>query len=77
MRGHLSGSLVLRVWVDGSGQVADAQVAASSGDPALDAHALTSVRRWRFAVPADKPDGITGELPVRFDEPGEGLARGT
>jgi protein TonB len=52
--------------VDGAGRVQGASVIASSGDPILDRHALRSVRGWRFAVPADHPDGLSGELPMRF-----------
>jgi protein TonB len=67
LRGHLDGSVLLQVTVDGGGRVRAAAVARSSGDPVLDAHALEVVDGWRFAVPADRPDGFTGELPMRFD----------
>ena len=66
MQGHLQGNVLLHVAIDGSGQVVDAALAQSSGDPVLDAHALASVRRWRFAVPNDHPDGFSGTLPMRF-----------
>lgn len=66
MEGHLSGRVLLHLAIDGSGHVADAAVAESSGDAVLDAHALTTVRGWRFAVPADHPDGFSGDLPMRF-----------
>jgi protein TonB len=75
LRGHLDGRLVLHVGVDGSGRVLVASVAESSGDPILDEHALRSVRGWRFAVPGDHPDGISGELPMRFSAQGERLAQ--
>jgi protein TonB len=75
LRGHLDGRLVLRVGVDGSGRVLVASVAESSGDPILDEHALRSVRGWRFAVSGDHPDGISGELPMRFSAQGERLAQ--
>lgn len=66
LRGHLDGRVLLQVSVDGSGRVDAASVAQSSGDELLDAHALRSVRRWRFAVPEGHPDGARGEVPVRF-----------
>ena len=66
MEGHLHGRVLLHVSIDGNGRVADATLAASSGDAVLDAHALATVRGWRFAVPADHPDGFSGDLPMRF-----------
>ena len=67
LRGHLDGSVLLQVAVDGNGRVRQASVAHSSGDPVLDAHALNVVDGWRFAVPASYPDGFSGELPMRFE----------
>ena len=72
LRGHLDGQVVVRVQIDGAGQVQDASVITSSGDPILDQHALRSVRGWRFVVPADHPDGTSGELPMRFSSQGHG-----
>jgi protein TonB len=66
VRGHLDGRLTVHLRLDGEGRVAHASVLASSGDPILDAHALRSVRGWRFAVPPGHPDGLSGELPMRF-----------
>jgi protein TonB len=66
LRGHLDGRVVLDVATDGSGNVTSARVAQSSGDPVLDAHAIATVERWRFAVPAGAT-GVQGELPMRFD----------
>lgn len=66
LRGHLDGRVVLAVATDGNGQVTTAHVAQSSGDPVLDAHALATVRRWRFAVPAGA-SGVRGQLPMRFE----------
>ncbi|MGN2243613.1 energy transducer TonB [Frateuria sp. GZRR33] len=66
LRGHLDGRVVLAIDTDGSGRVTAADVARSSGDPVLDAHALATVRGWRFAVPAGAA-GVQGELPMRFD----------
>ncbi|UGB38034.1 energy transducer TonB family protein [Frateuria soli] len=66
LRGHLDGRVVLAIDTDGSGRVISADVARSSGDPVLDAHAVATVRRWRFAVPAGA-NGAQGELPMRFD----------
>ena len=68
-----------RVEIAGPGflnlDVTDAALAGSSGDPVLDAHALTIVRGWRFAVPSDHPDGFSGELPMRFTTAGRQLAQ--
>jgi protein TonB len=61
--------------VDGSGRVSAASLSESSGDPVLDAHALRSVRGWRFAVPPDHPDGLSGELPMRFSSQGNRVAQ--
>ena len=66
LRGHLDGRVVVHVAIDGNGRVDAASLVESSGDPVLDAHALRSVRGWRFAVPLDHPAGISGDLPMRF-----------
>lgn len=75
VRGHLNGRVVLHVSIDGNGKVSDASVAESSGDPTLDARALRNVRGWRFAVPADHPDGFSADLPMRFSSRGDRVAR--
>ena len=75
MKGHLRGRVLLHLAIDGSGRVADAALAESSGDPVLDAHALAIVRGWRFAVPADHPDGFSGDLPMRFTSGGQQVAQ--
>ncbi len=66
LRGHLDGRVQLQVDVDGSGRVSAASVAQSSGDELLDAHALRSVRGWRFAVPEANAAGLHGEVTVRY-----------
>ncbi|HEX5304601.1 MAG TPA: energy transducer TonB [Dyella sp.] len=66
LQGHLDGTVVLEVRVNGAGQVMQASVAQSSGDAVLDGHARTLVAGWRFAVPADYPQGFSGRLPMRF-----------
>jgi protein TonB len=66
MRRHLAGRVLLHLRVDGQGRVVDAAVATSSGDALLDAHALATVRDWRFAVPPGHAGGFDGELPMRF-----------
>ena len=73
LRGHLDGRVIVHVRVDGTGRVDDASLVVSSGDPVLDQHALRSVRGWRFAVPADRPDGLSGDLPMRFSSQGRQL----
>jgi protein TonB len=75
LRGHLDGRLVLHVGLDRNGRVLAASLVESSGDPVLDEHALRSVRHWHFAVPGDHPDGISGELPMRFSAQGERIAQ--
>jgi protein TonB len=67
MEDHAVGNVVLHLTVDGQGAVTHAAVAQSSGDSVLDANALAIAQRWRFAVPADHPQGISGDLPMRFD----------
>ena len=74
LRGHLDGRVVMHVSVDGGGRVTAASVAESSGDAVLDAHALRSVRNWRFAVPPDHPDGLSADLPMRFSSRDDPLA---
>ncbi len=66
LQGHLDGRVVLHLTIDGTGRVITAEMRESSGDPILDSHALRSVRLWRFAVPPDRPDGLSGDLPMRF-----------
>ena len=61
-----AGLVVLRLSVDGSGHVIRAEVDQSSGDPQLDQEAVQTVQGWRFAVPADHPEGVSGNLPMRF-----------
>lgn len=65
-RAAREGSVMLRLSIDGQGRVIHAAVDQSSGDPELDQEAVQTVQRWRFAVPADHPDGVTGNLPMRF-----------
>jgi len=75
LRGHLDGRVVVHVDTDDRGKVDRASLVESSGDPVLDDHALRSVRGWRFAVPADHPAGVSGELPMRFSSHGSAVAR--
>lgn len=66
MQDHAIGNVVLHLTVDGQGQVTATSIAQSSGDDVLDANAMDIARHWRFAVPADHPQGLSGELPMRF-----------
>ena len=66
LEGHLDGRVVVHVTIDGRGQVVRAGMRASSGDVVLDEHALRSIQHWRFAVPADHPNGLSGDVPMRF-----------
>lgn len=61
------GRVVLRLRVDAAGHVSQADVSESSGSAELDQRALRTVARWRFAVPSDQRDGLTGSLVMRFD----------
>lgn len=74
LRGHLDGTVLLRITVNGAGRVTAAQVMRSSGDGVLDAHALATASRWRFMVPASDPKGFSGELPMRFASAVRGAA---
>jgi protein TonB len=64
----VSGRVVLRLTVDGGGHVGHAVVTESSGNAGLDDRALRTAERWRFAVPGDHPDGLSGLLVMRFDD---------
>jgi protein TonB len=66
LQGHLDGRVVLHLTIDGDGRVITAVMRQSSGDRILDDHALRSVHHWRFAVPSDHPDGLSGDLSMRF-----------
>jgi protein TonB len=63
-----SGRVVLQLSIDGEGRVGQAAVAESSGNAGLDERALRTATRWRFAVPGDHPNGLTGQLVMRFDD---------
>jgi protein TonB len=63
-----SGRVVLRLTIDGRGRVEQAVVAESSGNAGLDDRALRTAERWRFAVPGDHPEGLSGLLVMRFDD---------
>jgi protein TonB len=64
----LHGRVILHLHLDGEGRVAEAAVAESSGDAALDERAMQTVRGWRFAVPSDHPQGLQGSLVMRFED---------
>lgn len=62
------GTVMLRIWVDETGNVTKVQVARSSGHRILDGAAATAVRRWK-AIPAregDQPVSTVELLPLRF-----------
>lgn len=63
-----SGRVVLQLSIDGEGRVGHAAVAESSGNAGLDDRALRTATHWRFAVPGDHPNGLTGQLVMRFDD---------
>jgi len=65
---RLEGVVLLRVSVDTSGRVTDANIHQGSGYAILDRAALEAVRTWRF-TPARQGDRVipaTVELPIRF-----------
>jgi protein TonB len=67
-RAHEQGTVILRVRVDASGQVAGIEIHKSSGSQRLDDAALAAVRRWRF-VPArsgDRAIAAIALVPVDF-----------
>ncbi|KLD63547.1 energy transducer TonB [Dyella japonica] len=63
-----SGRVVLQLSIDGEGRVGHAAVTESSGNAGLDDRALRTATGWRFAVPGDHPNGLTGQLVMRFDD---------
>lgn len=65
LRQHREGMVTLRVSVDPAGLVTAVEVDRSSGDEALDASAVKSVRHWRFQPPAGH-EPMTFTLPVQF-----------
>lgn len=64
----ISGRVVLQLTIDGEGRVGHAAVAESSGNAGLDDRALRTATNWRFAVPGDHPNGLIGQLVMRFDD---------
>ena len=64
----VSGRVLLHLSVDGSGRVKRASVAESSGHAGLDDRAVRTALGWRFAVPANHPDGLDGVLVMRFGD---------
>jgi protein TonB len=72
---RVSGRVALKLTIDGSGRVMNAAVAQSSGNTQLDDRAIRTVQGWRFAVPADHPDGLSGSLVMRYDEQAGPVAR--
>lgn len=74
-RDHSIGNVVLHLVVDGQGQVTGATLVQSSGDAVLDVNAVAMARHWRFAVPADHPQGFSGDLPLRFTTASAQLAQ--
>lgn len=67
-RAGREGRVVVQVSVRPDGQVAEADVAHSSGHASLDESALETVRRWRFepAVQAGVPVAGTTKVPITF-----------
>lgn len=64
----IEGTVLLRLEVEASGRVASVEVARSSGHPALDAAAVTTVRTWRCTARTrgGEPVASTETLPVHF-----------
>jgi len=65
---RLEGTVLLRLWIDATGQVQRVELASSSGHPLLDAAAVKAVRTWRGS-PAERdhhPVATEELLPIRF-----------
>jgi len=64
----IEGTVMLRLEIEASGTVASVEVARSSGHPALDAAAVTTVRTWRCRARTrgGEPVASTETLPVHF-----------
>lgn len=62
------GAVLLHVWVNPSGEVDHAEIAASSGYAVLDDSALRAVKGWRFkpARQGGQPVAALVQVPVRF-----------
>lgn len=67
------GTVVLRLLIDGLGNVTQATVVAGSGYPVLDESAVDAARRWRFSPALDggRPVAMVHEVRIRFrlDDP--------
>ncbi len=68
-RRNYQGTVLLDVRVTARGNVAEVEVARSSGYPVLDRSALKSVRHWRFepARRGNRPIETWVQVPVRFE----------
>lgn len=66
-----SGTVVLRIHIDRSGEVDSSYVKESSGAAALDSAARTDARRLRFrpARQGEEPVDVWATLPVRYPAP--------
>lgn len=62
------GQVVIKVWVNTNGEVTEGSVKTSSGFGRLDAIALNTVLRWRFAPGSVSgvPQAMWVNVPVRF-----------
>ena len=62
------GKVMLRVFVDATGQPQQIEIKESSGFDRLDKAAVASVQRWRF-VPGKRngvPEGMWNIVPINF-----------
>jgi protein TonB len=60
------GEVRLIIHVSANGLAAGADIAESSGIPALDQAALDAVRRWRFKPALRDGQAIPSDMPIRF-----------
>lgn len=67
----IGGEVVLRVSIDGKGQVLDVKVDKSSRNRNLDRAAMDAARRWRFNPGMENGQPVGGDVlvPVNFTPP--------
>jgi len=63
LKNNWSGEVVLRLFINNSGQLDDVRVVSSSGYPLLDKAALNAALNWRFS---GGPKNVQIDYPVRF-----------
>ena len=67
LQAHVEGSVTVWMKIDAAGNVTDAHVQQSSGIPAFDDSALTTVKRWRFIPVCRGGEPVPCELVRSID----------